>query len=272
MDDEQHQDPPDLSTEALIEQQQRQQREQELWHQQLQQQMQQQAVLAYMQQLAQSLDLQSKEAASWRARADAAEGKLHAIAPLLRASGATAEAMLERLAQARSLSDLADMSRMAFEVRTTMMSAEEHMKSASTATGAAGTVGSREFTHIDNGFATTHGKAPKKAGVRQGERSTAAFLPKLAKSTSGNGSKPATRGNPSGSMTNRRERSMLGNTASSHKEFAPELSPFPASFGGYQMPAAGWPAPFQQPIGAWMPPPGQTWLQHQVAQAAHQLQ
>ena len=114
------------SSDALTEQR-RQQHEQQMWQQQVQQfqqQQLQQALLAYLQQSQHDVQQHAQEAAEWRLRAQAAEGRLHALAPLVRVTCATSEKILDRLAQATSLADLSDLSRMAFEVRTTMMSAE----------------------------------------------------------------------------------------------------------------------------------------------------
>ena len=64
----------------------------------------------------------------WRARAEAAEKRLAQVVPLANASCTACEEMLSRLAQAKSLADLSDLSRKAFEVRTTMMSIEERAR------------------------------------------------------------------------------------------------------------------------------------------------
>jgi len=141
------------SSDALTEQR-RQQHEQRMWQQQVQQYQQQQlqqALLAYLQQSQHDVQQHAQEAAEWRLRAQAAEGRLHALAPLVRVTCATSEKILDRLAQATSLADLSDLSRMAFEVRTTMMSAEEKMAGMTTTSG--GSKGST-LPKIGPGFAT----------------------------------------------------------------------------------------------------------------------
>lgn len=86
--------------------------------------LQQQYVQAYVQ-MQQALYAQMEEAARWKARAEEAEKKLSSLLPDMDASCSTCEEMLSRLAQAKSLGDLSDLSRMAFDVRTTLMGVEE---------------------------------------------------------------------------------------------------------------------------------------------------
>jgi hypothetical protein len=70
----------------------------------------------------------NEESQAWRARAEEAERRIDSLLPLANASCNTCEEMLSRLAQAKSLAGLADLSRMAFEVRTTMMEIEERAR------------------------------------------------------------------------------------------------------------------------------------------------
>ena len=73
----------------------------------------------------QALYKAEEDARQWRSRAEVAERKLIDVLPLASASCTACEEMLARLAQAKSLSDLSDLSRMIFEVRTAMMEMEE---------------------------------------------------------------------------------------------------------------------------------------------------
>ena len=65
-----------------------------------------------------------KSARQWQERAETAEERLDKVGPLAAAASTTCEEILSRLASAKSLANLSDLSRMAFEVRTTMMSIE----------------------------------------------------------------------------------------------------------------------------------------------------
>ena len=75
--------------------------------------------------LQQALAKAEADKESWRARAESAERRLFDVLPMVSASCTASEEMLARLAQAKSLADLSDLSRMAFEVRTNMMAIEE---------------------------------------------------------------------------------------------------------------------------------------------------
>jgi len=255
---------PAMSAE-LEEQQQRQQQEQQQWQYQIQAQQQQQATLAYCRQLQQTAQQQAQEAAVWRARAEAAEDTLHAIAPLVRVSGSTSEAMLERLAQARSLADLSDLSRMAFELRTTMISAEEHM-------AVGGGRASPPLSHPEKrANQPQHGRRapPTQRAAEGGGGSGAAATPRpgaaarAAPPESRERQQPAApsligrqRGGSSNSRGGGGSSTTTAAPAQTAQEFAP-LLPYPPGFGGYQM--VPWPAPFLQPVQSWInaPPHGQ---------------
>ena len=68
------------------------------------------------------------QARHWRERAEDAERKLHEVVPYVTSSCTACEDMLARLASAKTLADLGDLSRMAFEVRTSMMAVEERTR------------------------------------------------------------------------------------------------------------------------------------------------
>ena len=70
-----------------------------------------------------------EDARQWRARAEAAENRLIDVLPLASASATACEEMLARLAQAKSLAELSDLSRMIYELRTSMMAIEEGARS-----------------------------------------------------------------------------------------------------------------------------------------------
>ncbi len=77
-----------------------------------------------------SLQDAHEESQSWRARAENAERRWREVQPLATTSAKNCAEMLSKLAQAKSLADLGDLSRLTFEVRTSMLALEEMAASA----------------------------------------------------------------------------------------------------------------------------------------------
>lgn len=106
-----------------------------------------------------ALSKAEEDARQWRARAEAAESRLIDVLPKASASCTACEEMLARLAQAKNLADLSDLSRMIFEVRTAMMEIEE---------------GSRGEAH-------GRGSQPRTPGGRRAGRTPSALSPPKAR-------------------------------------------------------------------------------------------
>ena len=115
----------------------------------------------------QALWQQGREAAAMRERAESAERRMNAVLPLIKVSASTAEDMLARLASATSLGDLSDLSRMAFEVRTTLLSAEERASGRLPESSEAGPRGPAGGAPLRIGAGTATGRTPQAAQRRK---------------------------------------------------------------------------------------------------------